>query len=169
MVSIDFKKPFDRPCNNFVQVCEDGSTRPWYSTSSWDHWRFWRLQVRLTRYLPFAHDTTICRRVVKSKIGSLIREGPDKRPSAYTPIGPLRRQQSGLIGRHCHLHESYPAVLNIFQTSPLLYLPITLDLFQDQVQALARIAARPPSLNPSGEQLATFDRWHLPLLFGRLS
>ena len=108
--------------------------------------------MRLTRYLPFAHDTTIRRRVVKSKIGSLIREGPDKRPSAYTPIGPLRRQQSGLIGRHCHLHESYPAceVLNIFQTSPLLYLPITLDLFQDQVQALARIAARPPSLNPSG-------------------
>ena len=45
---------------------------------------------------------TILRRVVKSKIGSLIREGPDRRPSAYTPLGPLRRQQSEFIGCPCH-------------------------------------------------------------------
>jgi hypothetical protein len=43
-------------------------------------------------------DFGVYKRVVKSKIGSLIREGPDRRPSAYTPLGPLRRQQSGLIG-----------------------------------------------------------------------
>ena len=60
----------------------------------------------------------VLRRVVKSKIGSLIREGPDRRPSAYTPLGPLRRQQSGLIGRTCHQSCIWP--VNIFHITPVI-------------------------------------------------
>ena len=41
-----------------IQVCEDRATRPWHPSSSWDHWRLWRLQVRMT-WNPFDLNTTL--------------------------------------------------------------------------------------------------------------
>ena len=77
---------------------------------------FSKKYLQVGNIYPYNLDTTILpRRVVKSKIGSLIREGPDKRPSAYTPLGPLRRQQSGLIGLHCDHHQSFIGPVRCWQ------------------------------------------------------
>jgi len=42
------------------------------------------------------NNKDIYKRVVKKKIRQLVREGPDKRPSSYTPQGPLRRALSAV-------------------------------------------------------------------------
>ena len=67
-----------------------------FGVYKWEEWHMCLTSSHFLVVIPFWYS--IHRRVVKSKIGSLIREGPDARPSAYTPLGPLRRQKSGLIG-----------------------------------------------------------------------
>lgn len=57
-----------------------------------------------TRHRPeIIDDFNIYRRVVGGKIGSLIRSGPDRRPTAYTPQGPLRRKAT--FSPHSHSHS----------------------------------------------------------------
>ena len=67
-----------------------------FGVYKWEEWHMCLTSSHFLVVIPFWYS--IHRRVVKSKIGSLIREGPDARPSAYTPLGPLRRQQTGQIG-----------------------------------------------------------------------